>query len=37
MEFYSIGHTILAIDLFFVLSLVKEIALAAENIAVIVF
>ncbi len=35
MEFYSIGHTILAMDLFSVLSLVLEIA-AVESIAAIV-
>jgi hypothetical protein len=36
MEFYSIRHSILAMDLFFVPSPVPEIAPAAGNIAAIV-
>ena len=36
MVLYSIGHTILVIDLFSVLSPVPEIAPAEENIAAIV-
>jgi hypothetical protein len=36
MVLYSIGHTILAVDLFSVLSPVPDIATAAENMAAIV-